>query len=317
MEEKKENKENKLKAVIIILLLLLLFSLLALAGTLIYTHFAPSRSVSVTVPDNIITPDKPGSSGSSEGSSELSQSSATNTGTAEPVTVESGTADSSTAESTASETSTVFPDASESSSESSVTTAVPALSSSVSEPDSTTEITAPVLSLHNRNPEDNSPFRVINMFPGDRETKYFCVRVSYKGNIVLRFRANVLPGYEKLAEVLKCRVVLPESGEVLYDGLMRDMPESVDHTLKTDTSKTSDVYYEITAYLETSVGNEYMNLDLSTDFCWWVEEDENLDSPPTGDSANVYLWVFLALGSLFLLILLGTKRWKEEQRNEQ
>ena len=50
MEEKKENKENKLKAVIIILLLLLLFSLLALAGTLIYTHFAPSRSVSVTVP---------------------------------------------------------------------------------------------------------------------------------------------------------------------------------------------------------------------------------------------------------------------------
>ena len=64
MEEKKENKENKLKAVIIILLLLLLFSLLALAGTLIYTHFAPSRSVSVTVPDNIITQDKPGSSGS-------------------------------------------------------------------------------------------------------------------------------------------------------------------------------------------------------------------------------------------------------------
>ena len=75
----------------------------------------------------------------------------------------------------------------------------------------------------------------------------------------MRFHAEVRSGYEKLAEVLKCRVVLPESGDILYDGLMRDMPESLNVDLQTDSEVTNEVYYEITAYLETSVGNEYMS----------------------------------------------------------
>lgn len=173
------------------------------------------------------------------------------------------------------------------------------------------------LYLHSRATGDNTPFKVINMFPGDSETKYYCVRVSHKGDVILRFRADIRPGYEKLSEVLFCRVTLPENGGVLYDGLMRDMPESLNHPLNTDKSTASEVYYEITAYLDTDVGNEYMNKDLIADFRWWVEETENLDSPQTGDSLNIYLWLCIAAGSLFILIMLWRKRKKEGQPNAE
>lgn len=182
---------------------------------------------------------------------------------------------------------------------------------------SNTNITAKAISLHKRNPDDNTPFQVTNMFPGDAETKYYCVRVSHKGDVVLRFRADVRPGYDKLAEVLKCRITLPDSGEELYDGLMRDMPASLNCALKTQQSTTSTVYYEITAYLETSVDNEYMNKDLIADFRWWVEETDNLVPPQTGDNTNLMLWLCIVAISLFVLILLWKKNSKEEQKNEQ
>ena len=142
------------------------------------------------------------------------------------------------------------------------------------------------------------------------------MRVSHKGDVLLRFHAQVRPGYEKLAEVLKCRVVLPESGEVLYDGRMRDMPESLSHALHTGASTTGEVYYAVTAYLDTGVGNAYMDKDLIADFRWWVEETENLDNPKTGDAFRMDLWIAVAVGSLFLLILLWRKREKEDAADE-
>ena len=63
---------------------------------------------------------------------------------------------------------------------------------------STQSKTATALSLNNRNTDDNMPFQVGNMFPGDSETKYYCVRVSHKGDVILRFRADIRPGYEQL-----------------------------------------------------------------------------------------------------------------------
>lgn len=170
------------------------------------------------------------------------------------------------------------------------------------------------LYLHNRNIGDNTPFKVTNMFPGDRETEYYCVRVSHKGDVVLRFRADVRPGYEKLAEALRCRITLTDSGEVLYDGPMQDMPKSLDHALNTDKSTVSEVNYEITAYLDTSVGNEYQNLSLIADFNWWVEETDNLEPPKTGDKTNIVIWVIVAVIALLILILLWKKLTKEEKQ---
>ena len=155
------------------------------------------------------------------------------------------------------------------------------------------------------------------MFPGDGETKYYRVQVSYHDAVTVHYHAAVRPGYEKLAEVMRVRVKLLTTGETMYDGLMRDMPESLTHKLAANKSATDELYYEITAYLDTSVGNDYQNKDLIADFSWWVEETENLDSPQTGDSFNLYLWLCIASGSLLLLIFLWRQRKKEDTADER
>lgn len=275
MEQKK-----KIKIVIIVLACLLGLSLLALGGTLVYNKLANNPPATVTVPDNLITPDEDTTKpDSSESNSQAPDSSETQT--------PSSSADTS--------------------------------SSAVQPTQSTTaEVKkAATIELYNKQPEENTPFTVDNMFPGDAEIKYFCVRVSYHDKITVHYKATVRPGYEKLAEVLKVRVKLLSTGEMLYDGLMRDMPESLTHKLASKKSTTDELYYEITAYLDTSVGNDYQNKDLIADFKWWVEETGNLDdSPKTGDTSNILLWAVLAACSLSMIIILHvTRRRKEDEEN--
>lgn len=274
MEQKK-----KIKIVIIILAILLGLSLLALGGTVIYNKIANNTPATVTVPDNLITPDEDATKpDSSESNSQAPDSSDTQT--------PSSSADASSS-------------------------AVPTQSTTAEAKKAAT------IELYNKQPEENTPFHVGNMFPGDAEIKYFCVRVSYHDKITVHYKATVRPGYEKLAEVLKVRVKLLSTGEMLYDGLMRDMPESLTHKLASKKSTTDELYYEITAYLDTSVGNDYQNKDLIADFKWWVEETGNLDdSPKTGDTSNILLWAVLAAGSLSLIIILHvTRRRKEDEEN--
>lgn len=279
-----QKTKNKIKVIIIVLSVLLAVSFVALAGTLLYNHFfGGTQPTSVTVPDNIITPEESTSDGGQNNSE---------TGSAE-FSGKTGSTESSgdNAESIAA-------------------------SRLAATPTNNEAVKANAIYLHSKNADDNTPFEVGNIFPGDSETKYFCVRVSHKGDVVMRYHADIRPGCEKLAEVMNCRIVLPATGETLYDGLMRDMPKSLNCELKTDSSTTSELYYEITAYLDSSVGNDYQNKDLIADFRWWVEETEHLDSPQTGDNSNILLWLCLACGFLIILIVLLAKRWKEEQ-NEQ
>lgn len=275
MEQKK-----KIKIIIIVLAILLGLSLLALGGTAIYNKIANTTPATVTVPDNLITPDEDTTKpDSSESNSQAPDSSETQT--------PSSSADTS--------------------------------SSAVQPTQSTTVETkkAATIELYNKQPEENTAFAVGNMFPGDSETKYFRVQVSYHDKITVHYKATVRPGYEKLAEVLKVRVRLLSTGETMYDGLMRDMPESLTHKLASQKSTTDELYYEITAYLDTSVGNDYQNKDLIADFKWWVEETGNLDdSPQTGDTSNILLWAVLAAGSLSVMILLlVVRRCKEDEEN--
>lgn len=175
------------------------------------------------------------------------------------------------------------------------------------------ENSAVTIALHSKNAGDNIPFGVDNMFPGDAVTKYYCVKVSFKNTVNLRFHADIKNGYEKLAEVLNCKIILLTTGETLYDGLMRDMPASLVTTLSAQDTKTSELYYQITAYLDTSVGNEYRNKDLIADFRWWVEETNNLSKPETGDSTYFLLWIVLAIISFIVLnfLLFAEKRKKK------
>ena len=280
MEQKK-----KIRIIIIVLAILLGLSLLALGGTLIYNKIANATPATVTVPDNLITPDED---------------------TTKPDNSDSQAPDSSDTEK---------PDGSYTQTPNS---SAATSSSAVPMQSTTAEVKkAATVELYNKQPEENTPFQVGNMFPGDSETKYFRVRVSYHDTITVHYKATVRPGYEKLAEVLKVRIRLLSAGETMYDGLMRDMPESLTHKLASKKSATDELYYEITAYLDTSVGNDYQNKDLIADFKWWVEETGNLDdSPQTGDTSNILLWAVLAAGSLgMIIILLVTRRRKEDEEN--
>ncbi len=283
-----------IKTAILILSVLLAVSVAALAGTLIYRHVKGGRSEVVTVPDNMITPHAV---------------SPTPAGSGTPETETAAEADQKeTPVHAAPSSQNVSDDASVYETEPSKGTEVPSVSSESPKK-------AAVISLYQNHAQDNQPFQVPNLFPGDTETKYYCVRISHSGDVVVHYRADVRDGYEKLAEVLRCRVVLMTTGETLYDGLMRDMPESLKHGVKTDTAAESELYYAITAYLDTDVGNAYQNQELIADFRWWVQDTGNLNPPPTGDSFQIYLWIGLACGSLLILILLLSKRRREECEN--
>lgn len=281
MEQKK-----KIKVIIIVLAILLGVSLLALGGTIAYNRLAKNEPAVVTVPDNLITPE--------EDATETDGSETDSTGNADkPAETEKQSSDS-----------TKKDDASE--------------TSGTNKPTAETKKAA-AIELYNKQPEDNTPFNVGNMFPGDSETKYFRVQVSYCNKVTVHYKAAVREGYEKLAEVLKVKVKLLTTGETMYDGLMRDMPDSVTYKLASAKSTTDELYYEITAYLDTGVGNEYQNKDLIADFSWWVEETGNLEpSPKTGDNANILLWICLAAvsGSVMIFLLFARRRREEEETND-
>ncbi len=151
-----------------------------------------------------------------------------------------------------------------------------------------------VLSIYKNNPEDSIPFSVTGMFPGDCETNTYTIRVSYNGDIKIYFKANVRSG-EKLAEVLMCKVVMGDNNQLLYDGVMKEMPD-LEHSLSA-VNRTEDLKYVISVYLDKSVDNDYQNKELVADFEWWVyTSDEGYSGgggtikpiiPPSGEDKPV------------------------------
>ena len=134
---------------------------MALGNTVIYSKIANTAPANVTVPDNRITPDED---------------------TTKPDSSDSQAPDSSDTEK---------PDSSDTQTPSSSADT----SSAVQPTQSTTVETkkAATIELYNKQPEENTAFAVGNMFPGDSETKYFRVRVSYHDKITVHYKATVPP----------------------------------------------------------------------------------------------------------------------------
>ena len=288
------NRSKATKTAIIILAILLCLSLAALGATLIHNRKSGDDHATVTVPDNIIT----ASGAESSLSSAEPESSAETESSAEP---ESSAAAESSAETEASAEPS-----------STATVSLPAISGSS---DNSGTKTAASIELAKGKDEDNIPFNAENMFPGDRITQYYRVRVHYNGKVTVHFHAEVRKGYEKLAEVLKVRVALLSTGETLYDGLMGEMPESLDYKNESKAKTQEDLYYEITPYLETNVGNEYQNKELTADFKWWVEGDL-IPPPQTGDDSSTTVWVLLATGAAVVLLLLIFARRRKNKKGD-
>ncbi len=238
-------KLQRIKTVIVIFAVLLAFGLAALAGILIFGQ--PDLPIgSASAPDNYIKPTN----------SDRDTSVAESRGSAMPVMLCASPLNISAFRS--------IP--------------LAASSKTIIDSDSAKET---VISIYKRHAQDSEPFRVFNMFPGDSHTKAYFIEVSHKGTVTVRFRANIRDGHEKLAEVLKCKVVLRGENKPLYDGLMRDIPSSLNCRISAMFSRTTKLTYDITVYLDTSVGNEYMNKELVADFCWWVNESGSDPTPPT------------------------------------
>lgn len=173
---------------------------------------------------------------------------------------------------------------------------------------------AVLIELNARQPQENTAFSVQNMFPGDECKKFFRVDVSYQGRVTIGFKSEISELSEKLADVMKIRILSAVSGETLYDGLMRDF-SGVLQKLSAKSTKTDELFYEITAYLDVWVGNEYQNEELSADFIWWVEETDNLEPPKTGDDLKISIFAVIAfvLSAVLTILLFICKKEGEEK----
>lgn len=96
------------------------------------------------------------------------------------------------------------------------------------------------VSLHSRNLEENIPFQLTNMFPGDSVTQYYKLRVSYTG------QASARNDKEKLAEVLQIKVQQSDTRELIYEGMIADMPILKQELSTESKSLTEELIYEIT-----------------------------------------------------------------------
>ena len=169
------------------------------------------------------------------------------------------------------------------------------------------EVEETTIELFKNKEDDNKPFNVTNMFPGDSYTKYYNVKVNYHSNVTVYFNVDItkeenieqgLPEDEaytnqintddnddnhKLSEVLKVKINVlnldNNKSKTLYDGLMKNISgkKSITYNLTTSKSTSSKLRYEIIVYLDTSVNNDFQHKALTADFNWWVEDTKNLD----------------------------------------
>lgn len=273
-------QQSKTKWPILILSVLLALSLCALGGVVVYNHLA-AADTTVSLPDNLITPDAaPTASADFDADSD------------------SAATDSTTRSDSDADTAGGQPSA---------TTGATAAN-----------LTAGRIRLNAKHPDDNRPFTVTNLFPGDTTTQNFCVQVSYRGTVTVCFATEWQSGDRELMDALNMRIKALSNDRVLYNGPFTDMPTDLAYTLQSDTETQTDLYYEIQVSLPESAGNEYQNRRVSVDFLWWVAESENLTPPATGDTAAV-AWTagITALSALFCLILLAARnRRKEAERHD-
>lgn len=173
---------------------------------------------------------------------------------------------------------------------------------------------AKVLELFQGKPGDNERFEVKNMFPGDTETKYFCVRAYHNKDIELFFKTNITEQTKNLGDALHIKVTHMDTGKVLFDAPFSEISGGeFSERLKANGEKSTNAYYEIHVSLDTSAGNEYQAARLTADVEWYVKDGGGLTPPQTGEDTHILLWSILAVSSLLLIVVL----WKCRKEGEQ
>ena len=173
------------------------------------------------------------------------------------------------------------------------------------------------LNINKNQTNNRTQFAVDNMFPGDKIHHKYNINIACKSSLTLRFKPAIDTN-DKLSEVLNVRIAYTDTNKVLYDGLIKNAPDSLDFKIETDKTITKKVPYIITTYLDTSVGNEYMGEGADVVFEWWVNETDALDDgPKTGDDFNIALWAGLMLVSVCGVVVLIIKMKKGEKKSDK
>mgnify|MGYP004568401977 CR=1 FL=1 len=126
-----------------------------------------------------------------------------------------------------------------------------------------------LIELIKKETNDNEPFKISNMFPGDSETRYYRVQTTGDSSAKVNLNFGNIDTNSELTNIVKTRIkLLPET--VLYDGLLKDMSELAIPT----TSGTNEMYFEIILYIDTSVKDtKYEDQDLSFNILFNIQND--------------------------------------------
>lgn len=283
-----EGRRNRLKPLIVVLAALLVLSGGGLAARWIYLTQFTTASGTATVPDNLIS--------ETEGIPETPS---------EPEPIQPGAQEQTDSTPAPEETSPQ-------------TTAGQAGGSGQAAAQSGSQEAAE-LELYQGRPEANVPFAVENMLPGDRVTRYFCLRVSHDGELSLFFEPEVTAQTQNLAGALQLKVTRLDTGAVLWDRPFAQADGQAFATgLPGNDQEETIVYYRIDVSADTSMGNEYQLASLTADFHWYVdgEGQGTLTPPKTGDTAMpAVLWTVLCLSAAALAVLLVIQRKGAKSRD--
>ncbi len=119
------------------------------------------------------------------------------------------------------------------------------------------------IELSTSDPKENQTFQISNMVPGQEYTQTYRVNANCSGNMNVGIRAFVTQGSQKLAEALQMSVKRMDTGEVLFTGLVQDMDWAM-----TGISGSQELVYEVTFFLDSSLGNDYQNLSVNMNLEW-------------------------------------------------
>lgn len=165
------------------------------------------------------------------------------------------------------------------------------------------------LQLHYETPEHNKSMIAMNMLPGDSLISDYTVNVSHKEDVSLYFSMVPLKEDIKLVEVLKIKVENRDTETIIYNDAMNEMPEKLEIKLTADGETNTKVRFRITAYLDTSVGNEYQLETMQATMTWKIEDMDALFYPYENESVfdvdAIPLWLIIVLCMLALLALTG------------
>lgn len=181
-----------------------------------------------------------------------------------------------------------------------------------------TNTTASLLEFYRWQDEYNKKFEVINMLPGDVETRYFCVCAHHTDEVTLVFQAEVTEQTRNLGDVLDVVVTNTVTNTEICRGTFNEINGAeFKQALPKNTAEETVMYYRVDVSMDTSVDNPYQVAHLLADFNWYIEEDDRLTPPPqTGDPFQITLYVVLAGSALSILILLFFAKRKKDDEEE-